>query len=386
MTKQLTSNEVDFLKKKLNAIQDKVALTSMRNDDKKDFVLPSPKEIYDYLSRFAVGQERAKKILAVSAHNHYKRLMIFRESGYNKEKHLDKTNTILIGPTGSGKTFLVKKLAEFMGVPHYIADASSLTAAGYVGGSVDSLVEGLVDASNEDYDAASTGIIFIDEVDKIAKRGIAGNKKDVGGESVQQGLLKIIEGTDVSIERSTGLAKVKLNIDTSFMFIICGGAFVGLEDIIADRLKLSPETSIGLTGTPKEDVNTNEFLQYVIPDDIEQYGFIPELIGRIPLIATLEELSVEELYKILCEIERNQVEQYTELFAYSDAKLGFTAEALYAIAELAKEQKTGARGLKAIMEQVLLDHMFELKDARIDKDDVKKVQEQFKAIPDTEAD
>ena len=378
MTKQLTSEEITFLKKKLNAVQDKVTLFSKEESDKLEFVLPSPKEIYDYLSRFAVGQDQAKKILAVSAHNHYKRLMIFKENGFSKEKQLDKTNTMLIGPTGSGKTFLVKKLAEFMGVPYHIADASSLTAAGYVGGSVESLVEGLVDAANEDYDAASTGIIFIDEVDKIAKKSMAGNKKDVGGESVQQGLLKIIEGTDVNIERNNGLAKVKLNIDTSFMFVICGGAFVGLEDIIAERMNLSPETNIGLTGTPKEEVDNKKNLQYVIPDDIEKYGFIPELIGRIPLVATLDELSVEELYKILCEIERNQVEQYTELFKYSDAKLGFTHEALYAIAELAKEQKTGARGLKAIMEQVLLDHMFELKDARIDKDGVEKVQARLK--------
>lgn len=374
MTAKLSKEEKSFFAKKLERIRDQVSLEV--EPEPIDFVLPPPKEIYDYLNRFVVGQDRAKKALSVCAHNHYKRLMIFRDSNF--EKRIDKTNLLLLGPTGSGKTFLVKKLAEFMGVPYFIADANTLTAAGYVGKDVESLVDGLLANCEGNYDAAATGIIFIDEFDKIAKKKVYGKSgKDVGGEAVQQALLKLIEGTIVEVEKTSGFSKMKLQIDTSNILVIVGGAFVDLEDIIAERLKTGPQTTIGFTGTKevKEEKQTN-LLQHVKVEDIEHFGFIPELIGRLPMIATLDELSEEDLYNILTSIEENQLEQYTKLFEYSEKRLNFDKEALREVAKIAKGLKTGARSLKTIMENVLLDPMFELSDAHITKENV---QEKFQS-------
>jgi len=224
MTAKLSKQEKEFFEHKLEAIRDKVDL-EVDDPNSMDFALPSPKEIFDHLNKYVIGQERAKKILSVVAHNHYKRLIIYRDSGF--EKRLDKTNCLLLGPTGSGKTYLVKKLAEFLGVPHYIADASGLTAAGYVGKDVESLVEGLINNCNGNYDAAATGIIFIDEFDKIAKhKGVGKSNKDIGGESVQQALLKLIEGTTVEIEKQSGtFSKMKMQIDTSNILNHCGRCF-----------------------------------------------------------------------------------------------------------------------------------------------------------------
>ena len=377
----LTANERKFFEDSLNAVRAKIEL--FNESESKEFELSSPQEIYNYLDRFVVGQERAKKILSVVAHNHYKRLMIYKESGFKRK--LDKTNCILIGPTGSGKTFMVKQLAEFLNVPYYVADANSLTAAGYVGKDAESIVEGLINASNDNYDAAATGIIFIDEFDKIAKRKTSGAKgKDVGGESVQQALLKIIEGTVMDFERSSGLTKVKFSIDTSNIRVIVGGAFVGIDDIIKKRMKIIDSKPIGFgTTSVDQKEELDDILKYIRPQDLEDFGFIPEILGRLPLIATLKELSVEDLVNILSKIENNQVHQYKTLFDYSDKQLSFDDEALVEIAKTAKTFGTGARSLKTIMENVLLESMFNLEDAKITVDHVKNIQSQMGRNPET---
>lgn len=381
--KTISNDEKAFFERKLAAVRDKVEL-SFDNMQGGDFNLPNPKQIFEYLDKFAVGQDKAKRMLSVAAHNHYKRLLIYKESEY--EKKLDKTNLMLLGPTGSGKTFLVKKLAEFLKVPCYIADANSLTAAGYVGKDVDTLIEGLVDAAQGNYDAAGTGIIFIDEFDKIAKRKIPGKNRDVGGEAVQQALLKLVEGTTVEVERSTGFAKVKFSIDTSNILIIVGGAFVDLEEIIAKRLKVGPTTNFGFGASLNQTTEDLGLLHHAKPADLEEFGFIPEILGRIPLIGVLDELTEDDLVNILTNIENNLVYQYKELFKFSELELEFEEDSLYEVARLAKQQKTGARGLRSILENVLLDYMFELKDAKITIDDVKKIQAQLGRVTETKAD
>lgn len=380
----LTQNEKQFFDGTLDAVRKKVELFDNKPES-SEFELSSPREIYDYLNRFVVGQERAKKIMSVVAHNHYKRLLIYQDSGFKQK--LDKTNCVLIGPTGSGKTFMVQKLAEFLNVPCFIADANSLTAAGYVGKDAESIVEGLINVSDGNYDAAASGIIFIDEFDKIAKRKSSGTKsKDVGGEAVQQALLKIIEGTVMEFERTTGLSKVKFSIDTSNILVIVGGAFVGLEDIIKKRMKIIDSKPVGFTTETTKNQKVDNLLQYVKTEDLEDFGFIPEILGRLPLMATLKELTVEDLKHILCKIENNQISQYTKMFEWSEKELVFEDEAIEEIAKLAKSLGTGARSLKTIMENVLLEPMFELEHAHITANDVEKLQPLLGYDSKTEAD
>ena len=380
----LSKSEKDFFLTSLSAVREKIDL--FPETESKQMDLSTPREIYDHLDRFVVGQERAKKIMSVVAHNHYKRLMIWRDSNF--KDRLEKTNCLLVGPTGSGKTFMVKQLADFLNVPCYMADAKSLTAAGYVGKDAESIVEGLVNAADGNYDAAATGIIFIDEFDKIAKKKAGGGakSKDVGGEAVQQALLKIIEGTTMDFERSSGLTKVKFQIDTSNILVVVGGAFVGLEKIIEKRMKIKRTTPIGFTGEldKVETPSRGDILQYVTNEDLEDFGFIPEILGRLPLVAPLKELTVEDLTNILSKIENNLVEQYTKLFEYSDKKLTIDGEAITEMATVAQTFGTGARSLKTIMENVLLDSMFNVEDTNITANYVKDIQSQMGRNPKAE--
>jgi len=332
-------------------------------DDEKEIVdkeLMTPKELKVALDEYVIGQERAKRIFAVAVYNHYKR--IFKQNVLeDDDTEIAKSNVLLIGPTGSGKTLMAQSIAKFLDVPIAIADATSLTEAGYVGEDVENILTRLLQAADGDIKKAEQGIVFIDEVDKISRmsenRSIT---RDVSGEGVQQALLKIIEGSIVNIPPKGGRKHPNqdfIQMDTSNILFICGGAFDGLADIIKRRLG---GNVLGFNQEKRSKRDDEQLLSFVEADDLVAYGLIPELIGRLHVLATLNEITKEDMVKILTEPKNALVRQYKKLFAIDDVTLTFEKEALEAIAELAIKRKTGARGLRSILEEVMVDIMFDL--------------------------
>lgn len=341
-------------------IEDEEKEQAAGTESAKDFLVP--KQIKEQLDSYVIEQDRAKKVLSVAVYNHYKRLRSHMEK-QSEEVEIQKSNILVIGPTGCGKTLLAQTLARFLDVPFAIADATALTEAGYVGEDVENIVLSLVQNADYDIEKAQKGIIYIDEIDKISQRGDNPSiTRDVSGEGVQQALLKIIEGTVASIPPKGGRKHPQqdyVKVDTSNILFICGGTFTGLEKIVQRRIT-QKSMGFGAKIADKKDVNIGELLEQLKPEDLIKFGLIPEFLGRLPIITSIGELNESSLVKILTEPKNALVKQYRELFRIEGVDLQFTDEALEAMAREAVARKSGARGLRAIMEETMLDIMYEI--------------------------